>query len=135
LNLIIVFDLFIFKVFHPLTYEGGAEITKIQDPISRKAIEIQVNEYGQTPKQLFKNPHPKRFSSKICEIFIDETNKIINFNLKEEGELNINQEQEVVDEVPQTQVSIDDGVSNLEIREVSYNFDRTYTQLAKFHKK
>ena len=55
------------NVFYPLTYEGNIELDKIFDPIEKKAIEIQVNEYGQTPRQLFKSPHPKRFSNKINE--------------------------------------------------------------------
>lgn len=38
-------------------------MSKIQDPVSKTAIEIQVNEYGQAPNQLFKTPHPKKFSN------------------------------------------------------------------------
>lgn len=30
------------------------------DPIVRKSYEAQVQEYGRTPRQLFKNKHPKR---------------------------------------------------------------------------
>jgi hypothetical protein len=33
----------------------------IQDSIQRAALEIQINEFGQTPKQLFKIPHPPRY--------------------------------------------------------------------------
>ena len=56
------------NVFYPLTYEGNIELDKIFDPIEKKAIEIQVNEFGQTPRQLFKTPHPKRYSSKVNRI-------------------------------------------------------------------
>lgn len=49
-------------VFHPLTYEGAADITTITDWVQRQALLIQINEFGQTPKQVFKDPHPKRFS-------------------------------------------------------------------------
>lgn len=49
-----------FNVFHYLTYEGKIDIDKIVDPIEKRALKIQINEYGQTPKQLFKLPHPPR---------------------------------------------------------------------------
>ena len=41
------------------------DIDKIKDPIERKAIRVQINEFGQTPKQLFKIGHPPRFQSKV----------------------------------------------------------------------
>lgn len=47
-------------MFHPLTYEGYVNIDTVADPIERRAIELQINEFGQTPKQLFKIPHPPR---------------------------------------------------------------------------
>lgn len=46
--------------FHPYTYEGWVDISKITDPIERDATITQINSYGQTPTQLFKTPHPKR---------------------------------------------------------------------------
>lgn len=64
------------NVFYPLTYEGNIELDKIFDPIEKKAIEIQVNEYGQTPRQLFKTPHPKRYSNKVNDIVNDDINNI-----------------------------------------------------------
>jgi factor associated with neutral sphingomyelinase activation len=51
-----------YNLFHPLTYEGAADITTITDWVQRQALLIQINEFGQTPKQVFKDPHPKRFS-------------------------------------------------------------------------
>lgn len=47
-------------MFHPLTYEGSVDIDSISDPIQKRAMELQINEFGQTPKQLFKIPHPPR---------------------------------------------------------------------------
>ena len=46
--------------FHPYTYEGFVDISKITDPIERDATVTQINSYGQTPTQLFKQPHPRR---------------------------------------------------------------------------
>lgn len=33
---------------------------KIKDDIEKRALEIQIQEFGQTPRQLFKIPHPTR---------------------------------------------------------------------------
>jgi factor associated with neutral sphingomyelinase activation len=37
-------------------------ICRIEDPNERARIEIQIMEFGQTPKQLFTKPHPPRFT-------------------------------------------------------------------------
>jgi len=48
------------NVFHPYTYEGEVDIDKIEDPTERRAILSQIDEFGQTPLQLFTKPHPRR---------------------------------------------------------------------------
>ena len=48
------------NVFYYLTYEGAIDIDAIQDPVERRSIEDQINNFGQTPSQLFKKPHVKR---------------------------------------------------------------------------
>jgi hypothetical protein len=101
-------------VFHPLTYEGYVDVNKIQDPVSKNAIEIQVNEYGQSPKQLFKTPHPKRFSASKEEII-------------EKAEKEIKANEETIKK--ETKEIIYQKI------EAKYNFDREYQQLPKFHKK
>jgi hypothetical protein len=45
------------NVFHPATYYGF-DLTTISDPVQRKARATMIKTYGQTPKQLFKSPHP-----------------------------------------------------------------------------
>lgn len=59
--------LMIFIVFHYLTYEGAVDLDAISDPMERVAITLQINEFGQTPRQLFKRPHPPKhdFKAKI----------------------------------------------------------------------
>ncbi len=47
-------------VFNYLTYEGEADLSKVKDPVERRALEIQIQEFGQTPRQIFKIPHPPR---------------------------------------------------------------------------
>lgn len=48
------------NLFHPLTYEGAVDIEKERDPARRRAILIQINEFGQTPAKIFDGPHPLR---------------------------------------------------------------------------
>ncbi|EFC42183.1 BEACH domain-containing protein [Naegleria gruberi] len=48
------------NLFYYLTYEGAIDIEKIRDPVQRRGIEIQIREFGQTPRQVFNHPHPQR---------------------------------------------------------------------------
>ncbi|KAJ3182617.1 Neurobeachin-like protein 1 [Geranomyces variabilis] len=48
------------NVFYYLTYEGAINIDSVKDPVERRSIEDQINNFGQTPSQLFKKPHPVR---------------------------------------------------------------------------
>lgn len=45
------------NVFHPATYYGS-HIEETDDPVARSAFKTMVNTYGQTPRQLFRSPHP-----------------------------------------------------------------------------
>lgn len=51
------------NVFHPVTYQGKVDLKVLQDPVQRLAFETQISEFGQTPKQIFTKPHPKKFSN------------------------------------------------------------------------
>ncbi|XP_030854757.1 lysosomal-trafficking regulator isoform X6 [Strongylocentrotus purpuratus] len=46
------------NVFHPATY-FGRDTRTIKDNTKRRAVETMIKTYGQTPKQLFTNPHPQ----------------------------------------------------------------------------
>lgn len=48
------------NLYYYLTYEGAVDLEVITDPRKRAALEIQIQEFGQTPKQLFSGPHPRR---------------------------------------------------------------------------
>lgn len=60
------------NVFHHLTYEGAVDVTQISDKRERHALECQINEFGQCPRQIFAAPHPRRLlapsSSEAMEI-------------------------------------------------------------------
>ena len=49
------------NVFHPLTYDDAlAKIEEEKDPATRRGLEAQIDEFGQTPRRLFSRPHPRR---------------------------------------------------------------------------
>lgn len=51
------------NLFYHLTYEGSVDLDAITDPVERASMEQQIYEFGQTPKQLFTQPHPHRWSA------------------------------------------------------------------------
>nr|XP_031548077.1 protein FAN [Vicugna pacos] len=53
------------NVFHPLTYEGGVDLNSMEDPDEKVAVLTQILEFGQTPKQLFATPHPRRITPRF----------------------------------------------------------------------
>uniref|UniRef100_A0ACB8G153 Neurobeachin-like protein 1 n=1 Tax=Sphaerodactylus townsendi TaxID=933632 RepID=A0ACB8G153_9SAUR len=51
------------NVFYYCTYEGAVDLDALTDEKERKAIEGMINNFGQTPCQLLKEPHPARLSA------------------------------------------------------------------------
>eukprot|EP01083_Nonionella_stella_P088211 245671_1 len=56
------------NVFFHLTYEGAIDMDAVTDPVQKAACRAQISEFGQTPTQVFQDPHPVRGSihSSIC---------------------------------------------------------------------
>ncbi|KAL4200146.1 hypothetical protein AMTRI_Chr03g148230 [Amborella trichopoda] len=52
------------NVFYHYTYEGSVDIDAVSDPAMKASILAQINHFGQTPRQLFQKPHPKRRSDR-----------------------------------------------------------------------
>lgn len=50
------------NVFYYCTYEGAVDLDKIENDVEREAVEGMINNFGQTPSQLMREPHPKRIS-------------------------------------------------------------------------
>ncbi|CAI7858391.1 unnamed protein product [Closterium sp. NIES-54] len=48
------------NVFYYLTYEGSVDLDAITNPFERASVEDQIANFGQTPLQLFRKPHPRR---------------------------------------------------------------------------
>lgn len=47
-------------MFYHLCYEGSVDLDRIPDLAARHALEVQISEFGQIPKQLFDKPHVQR---------------------------------------------------------------------------
>jgi len=48
------------NTFYYLTYEGAIDFNSLEDPTQRQAVLDQIQNFGQTPAQLFTTPHPCR---------------------------------------------------------------------------
>ncbi|XP_067349895.1 neurobeachin-like protein 1 isoform X4 [Channa argus] len=55
------------NVFYYCTYEGAVDLDAITDEKERKALEGMISNFGQTPCQLLKEPHPVRLSQEEVE--------------------------------------------------------------------
>ncbi|XP_011603991.2 neurobeachin-like protein 2 isoform X2 [Takifugu rubripes] len=51
------------NVFYYCTYEGAVDLDAIANETERKALEGIISNFGQTPCQLLKEPHPSRMSA------------------------------------------------------------------------
>ncbi|TMW62542.1 hypothetical protein Poli38472_005160 [Pythium oligandrum] len=48
------------NLFYYLSYEGSVDLEKVTDPVEKCSLEAQIQEFGQTPTQLFASAHPAR---------------------------------------------------------------------------
>ncbi|KAI8085818.1 uncharacterized protein B0P05DRAFT_466121 [Gilbertella persicaria] len=48
------------NVFHHVSYEGAVDLDSITDIVEKTATIGIINNFGQTPRQLFRKPHPSR---------------------------------------------------------------------------
>uniref|UniRef100_H0VBD3 Neurobeachin like 1 n=1 Tax=Cavia porcellus TaxID=10141 RepID=H0VBD3_CAVPO len=51
------------NVFYYCSYEGAVDLDALTDEKERKALEGMINNFGQTPCQLLKEPHPPRLTA------------------------------------------------------------------------
>ncbi|XP_036091506.1 lysosomal-trafficking regulator isoform X4 [Rousettus aegyptiacus] len=52
------------NVFHPATY-FGMDVSAVEDPVQRRALETMIKTYGQTPRQLFQAAHVGRAGARL----------------------------------------------------------------------
>ena len=51
------------NLFHYITYERAVDVDPVSDPIKQNSLKIQIMEFGQTPTQLFIEPHVCKLST------------------------------------------------------------------------
>eukprot|EP00605_Chrysophyceae_sp_TOSAG23-4_P001591 GSChrysophyteH1.ASY1.ANO1.1747.1 assembled CDS len=82
------------NLYYYLTYEGSVDLENEHDLRRRAALEIQIQEFGQTPKQLFAGKHPGRndFTAtvELCDNI--NVNCEIETAMKEETEIKFDDE-------------------------------------------
>lgn len=54
-------------VFHHVCYEGSVDLECIYDMNDRHALEVQIMEFGQVPKQLFTKPHVRKIAHRVAK--------------------------------------------------------------------
>lgn len=61
------------NLFYYLCYEGSVDLSKIKNFAERKSLELQIQEFGQIPSQLFDTPHLARVKlTDLVEPSLDE---------------------------------------------------------------
>eukprot|EP01119_Soliformovum_irregulare_P006368 TRINITY_DN1829_c0_g1_i4.p1 TRINITY_DN1829_c0_g1~~TRINITY_DN1829_c0_g1_i4.p1 ORF type:complete len:2863 (-),score=933.99 TRINITY_DN1829_c0_g1_i4:39-8627(-) len=71
------------NVFYYLTYEGSVDLDAIDNEKQRTATKAQINNFGQTPTQLRKKPHPPRNTEAIFKSFFETTKTLRQYEPKE----------------------------------------------------
>ncbi|XP_041971992.1 protein FAN-like [Aricia agestis] len=61
------------NVFHHVCYEGSVDLELICDMNDKHALEVQIMEFGQVPKQLFTQPHVKKIIHQVLKSISDVT--------------------------------------------------------------
>lgn len=56
------------NLFYHLCYEGAIDLENINDLAKRHALEVQISEFGQIPKQLFTKPHVQKIVPKPIQM-------------------------------------------------------------------
>ena len=57
-----------YNCFHPLSYRGAVDLESISDDTEKAASTAIIHNFGQTPSQIFKAPHPHRISGGRSEL-------------------------------------------------------------------
>lgn len=57
-----------YNCFHPLSYRGAVDLEHMQDENEKAASTAIIHNFGQTPLQIFRTPHPQRIISAKSEL-------------------------------------------------------------------
>jgi hypothetical protein len=73
------------NLFYYLTYEGAVDLEAIKNETERNALQIQIEEFGQTPKQLFTYSHPRRSDTEALLSLIAKGNNAESYETPSSG--------------------------------------------------
>lgn len=71
-----------YNCFHPLSYRGGVDLENIEDEGEKAASTAIIHNFGQTPLQIFRTPHPHKFLSGIPSLSLN-----VRFGVAEQWQL------------------------------------------------
>lgn len=140
-------------MFHPLCYDNGREYLE-HNSENIKILKMQINEFGQVPAQLFKKPHPQRFTNKIREFVVianeSSVKETIQIKTKKDNVSDNNTSNSNNNKVQQTQIEIktpivkSNTISNnthstqnvmLPIIPTNFKLNKTFKHIEKVHNK
>jgi factor associated with neutral sphingomyelinase activation len=75
------------NVFHYLSYEGAVNLEEVKDSTELASLQVQIREFGQTPKQLFFKPHQSRYGQKTEVVTPESPNRSLNVSKLETSSL------------------------------------------------
>ena len=134
----------IYIVFHPLCYDNGQKYLENSDNSeTAKMIKMQINEFGQVPKQLFKGPHPQRFSNSIRELTppIIEKRKESNNSFKSIQKKDEINEEEIAETIKKEEEDQREEIEEIKetatepILNISFSLKKQYNLLKNHHKR
>lgn len=64
-----------------MCYEGAVDLERVYDMNDRHALEVQIMEFGQVPKQLFTKPHVRKISHKI-HASLSPTQPVVSYHIE-----------------------------------------------------
>ncbi|KAE8751118.1 hypothetical protein FOCC_FOCC002203 [Frankliniella occidentalis] len=83
------------NVFYYCSYEGAVDLDALKSAVEREAMEGMINNFGQTPCQLLREPHPQRLSlaeaatRQLRPDLTQHLDKIRPFTIMEDGTVNV----------------------------------------------
>ncbi|CAG9784208.1 unnamed protein product [Diatraea saccharalis] len=70
------------NVFHHVCYEGAVDLERILDMNDRHALEVQIMEFGQVPKQLFTKPHVRKVGHVIERVLSYQPTHVTSYKIE-----------------------------------------------------
>lgn len=87
------------NVFNRLSYPGAVNLDNIDDENERRAITGIIHNFGQTPLQIFQEPHPEKIACNVQQLTTEVWRKVPMKPIFEKTIFNLNEKNRSVDYV------------------------------------